>query len=446
MRVDWQVYYDAAKRCQDLAEELRRADKPVHDAVKGECAGMAGDAPGCREWGVAYDDAARKTMQACSSLANALTNYGAVLYAMGFHYGEANNNKPPVPNVAQVGEYQVVIPTSVHDNGIGFTNHGGLKEYIDQVIARVLATFGKLPNGDKDKLDKAHRVWDTFGTHPTITGAAAQITTISALFDGLDDPTNRQLIQDHFATLKTSAETIATAGQSMAAPIKNYHEATVSLGSDTSRSINNLELTLGVAAVLGGAIALFSLGTSIAPAAAVVGEEVASTVAAIQTAYQESQMVRVLGMAALAATAVGTITAFTGVPSIDLDKVAKDLAAIIAMKAAIHGEGGQDGAEKHELPNVRDPKTFDPQSLTGKSAEEIANGIPSDWEEAPSKSGGGTVYRDPNNFGRQIRIMPGYTEGNRPDPLTHGPYAEVSQNGTNTKVPLQGNPTLGGPR
>ncbi|MFI6218290.1 hypothetical protein ACIBCD_40310 [Nocardia brasiliensis] len=32
MRIDWQVYYDAAKRCHDLAADLRRADKPVHDA------------------------------------------------------------------------------------------------------------------------------------------------------------------------------------------------------------------------------------------------------------------------------------------------------------------------------------------------------------------------------------------------------------------------------
>jgi hypothetical protein len=65
---------------------------------------------------------------------------------------------------------------------------------------------------------------------------------------------------------------------------------------------------------------------------------------------------------------------------------------------------------------------------------------------AESKSGGGKVYRDPDNFGRQLRTMPGYTAGNRPDPLTHGPYAEVCQNGITIKVPLQGNPTLGGTR
>jgi len=91
-----------------------------------------------------------------------------------------------------------------------------------------------------------------------------------------------------------------------------------------------------------------------------------------------------------------------------------------------------------------DPSTFDPNVLQGRTAAEIDAAIPSDWERVPSNSGGGITYRDPNNFGRQIRVMPGYAAGNRPDAMTHGSYLVVSQNGTKTKVPLAGNPTLGG--
>ncbi|WP_067674288.1 hypothetical protein [Nocardia miyunensis] len=111
MIVDWQTYYDAAKKCHDLADDLRRTDKPVHDAVKGKCAGMAGDAPGCKEWGKAYDTAAQQTMQACSSLANALTNYGTALYAMGYNYGIANksNPAPTRPAINQVSEYSAMF-------------------------------------------------------------------------------------------------------------------------------------------------------------------------------------------------------------------------------------------------------------------------------------------------------------------------------------------------
>ena len=37
--------------------------------------------------------------------------------------------------------------------------------------------------------------------------------------------------------------------------------------------------------------------------------------------------------------------------------------------------------------------------------------------------------------------MQGYLEGNRPDQLTHGPYAVVSQNGGKIKIPLEGDPS-----
>ncbi|WP_067670327.1 hypothetical protein [Nocardia miyunensis] len=445
MIVDWQVYYDAAKKCHDLADDLRSADKPIHQAVKGQCAGMAGDAPGCKEWGRAYDKSAQQTLQACSSLANALTNYGSVLYAMGYNYGIANksNPAPPQPSVAQVGEYQVQVPSSVADNGIGFADHGGVKAFFDRLVAKVLSAFGKLPNGDATKLSAAHTTWNTFANHDTITDAAGHISAISAQFDHMDDATNRQLLQDHFTTLKTSADTVSTAAKAMAGPVGDYHDATVALGHDTSSKINTLELTIAVTAIAGGVMALFSLGTSAAAATAAIDADVVATVEAIETTYQASRMTKVIGLTSLAAGAVGVIDAFHAIPVVDLDKAVKNLAAIIAMKAIIDAEGTGDG-DNAELPNVRDPKTFDPQSLTGKTMEEVAKGIPSDWTQSPSKSGDGTVYRDPQNFGRQIRIMPGYTDGNRPNPLTHGPYVEVSQNGGTTKVPLAGNPTLGG--
>lgn len=100
--------------------------------------------------------------------------------------------------------------------------------------------------------------------------------------------------------------------------------------------------------------------------------------------------------------------------------------------------------KRHVKATISDPTTFDPQSIKGMDPKDLADCIPNDWPKAPSRSGGGTVYSDPNNPGRQIRIMPGYPAGSRPDPVTHGPYAMVSQNGTKTKVPLKGNPTLQG--
>lgn len=87
--------------------------------------------------------------------------------------------------------------------------------------------------------------------------------------------------------------------------------------------------------------------------------------------------------------------------------------------------------------------TLDPGTLVGLDPADIIASIPPHWHSAPSRAGGGIVFADPDNRGRQIRIMPGYPPWRRPDSLTHGPYAELSQNGVRVKVALFGNPTLG---
>lgn len=89
---------------------------------------------------------------------------------------------------------------------------------------------------------------------------------------------------------------------------------------------------------------------------------------------------------------------------------------------------------------IADPRRFDPSSLRGLSIDDVRT-LLARWPSEASKSGDGTRFLDPDNFGRQIRVMEGYP-GNRSDPLSHGPYAVVSQNGTKTKIPLKGNPVL----
>ena len=94
------------------------------------------------------------------------------------------------------------------------------------------------------------------------------------------------------------------------------------------------------------------------------------------------------------------------------------------------------------ISKIGGPKEFDPNTLKGLTGDDVRARIPSDWSSGPSTSGGGEVFTDPANAGRQVRIMPGYGAGTRPDPITAGPYAVVSQNGVTVKVPLFGNPTL----
>ncbi|WP_234391240.1 hypothetical protein [Nocardia suismassiliense] len=335
MRIDWQTYYDAAKKCHDLATELRQADKLVHDAVKGECAGMAGDAPGCKEWGEKYDRTARDTMQSCTNLADALTNFGYVLYATGYNYGIGNKSNPPParPDVREVPQYQVTIPTSVRDNGIGIEHHGGVQELFDLLIAQILEKFGKLPNGDIKKLEKASSTWTTFANHETVTGAAARITTIIGLFDNIKDKTNLPPLLNHLETLRNGATQVAAATQNLAAPVADYHAGTVQVRGNIESSITQAEWAIGLTVVAAAAAAFFTFGGSAAAGAGGVGVIVTNTINTIRTVYQGSNLLKAVGLATAAAGAVGVIKSFDKVP--DLGTTLTSLASIIAMRVLI---------------------------------------------------------------------------------------------------------------
>lgn len=89
---------------------------------------------------------------------------------------------------------------------------------------------------------------------------------------------------------------------------------------------------------------------------------------------------------------------------------------------------------------IADPRLFDPEDLRGMSAADL-HSLLRDWPSSSSAHGRGVRFADPDHYARQLRIMEGYGD-TRPDTLTSGPYAVVSQNGTKVKIPLEGNPSL----
>jgi hypothetical protein len=173
-----------------------------------------------------------------------------------------------------------------------------------------------------------------------------------------------------------------------------------------------------------------------------------------------AELLATAGLAApLVAEQVATLCAAWGA------RIARWLKGLIASLRRLLSEGGRlaslidkiknwlagrgwPGGEPKPPPvppkKIGGPKDFDPEELRGSTPDDVRQRIPDDWVTRPSANGGGTVFSDPNNRGRQIRVMPGYPPGSRPDPLTWGPYVEVSQNGRTQKLPLAGNPTLGG--
>lgn len=84
----------------------------------------------------------------------------------------------------------------------------------------------------------------------------------------------------------------------------------------------------------------------------------------------------------------------------------------------------------------------EPQSWEGKDPQEVEDAIPKDWVKSSAKKGGGTKYSNPGRPGEQVIIEPGWP--NATDPVHGGPYVKISKGGKVIRIPLKGNPGLGG--
>ncbi|MGY5207581.1 hypothetical protein [Nocardia gipuzkoensis] len=336
LSTDWQIYYDAASKCHEIAADLRTADKPLHDALKGECGGMAGDAPGCEQWGRTYDRHAQETLQTCTNLADALTNFGYVLYATGYNYGKANGGNPTRPRVNALSEYKVSFPTSVGANGDGIGQDGGSKEFYDELLEKVKEEFGKLPNGDKDKLATASSRWKAFAQHDAVTKASERIKTITGLFDNVTDKKNLDPLLGHLSTLGAGAEQLAAASMNIAGPVGEYHTGTEDLRNGIQKAVTNALWAAGAIVITGIAASLFTACLSDVAAAGGVVVVVGNTVRTIKSVYDGIKIWQVLAAAAAATGAAAVVTSFDKIPSIG-DTLTK-LGAIIALKVYVDDE------------------------------------------------------------------------------------------------------------
>ncbi|MEU4432352.1 hypothetical protein AB0F65_16835 [Nocardia rhamnosiphila] len=340
--INWQTYYDAAKKCHDLAGELRAADKPVHDTLKAKCGAMAGDGI-CEPWATTYDRVAQETLQTCTNLADALTNLGYMLSAAGYNLAQSDNANPMPerPSIHQMSVYKVTLPTSKGANGEGIERDGGIAEFYDKLIDEIRKEFGNLPNGNVEKLEAAADTWKTLAEHETITNAPARIAAISDLFVDIEDKRGGlQEMLDHLVTMKSGSELLASASLNLAAPVGTYHAATRDSRTGIENAITNGLWAAGAIAVTGVALTFFTAALSDVAAAGGIVAVVGNTIRVIKSVYDANRILLILG-AATAAAGATALTEFDKIPG--LTDISTKLAAIIAMKTLINGDGSSAG-------------------------------------------------------------------------------------------------------
>ncbi|MFC3962580.1 hypothetical protein [Nocardia jiangsuensis] len=261
-----------------------------------------------------------------------------------------------------------------------------------------MAEFGKLPNGDVDKLEQAATAWRTFSNHDIIANAGARVAAIAGLLEPMPDE-NLAPIREHIESVRKAADDLRTASLALATPVSEYHAATVAVRGDIESAVTSAKWAVGLTVAAAAAAFFFTLGGSAAAGAGGVTAIVANTANTIRDVYQASNLIRAVGLAVAAAGAVGVVKAFDGVPS--LTEMTSGLASIIAMHVLTDDEDG--GAGNSATPDgFKLPREVVADRIVEYAGDRSIPGVPdADLPEYVEDIMGGPGY--------QLRTLPAET-------------------------------------
>ena len=428
IEVDSLSYDDAA-----LAfERANQSAALVFDTVSGKlahCGAMAGDASLAAEFASAYDEAAQSALAAIGDLVDAFSACGRLTAASLENHGHAENRsvisgRTVFDGTPCVAGYVAVLPCSLPSSLGG--DLGGLPGWASWILDQVEGFVW--PDADTDLLREAAACWRSASVQ--VADLAAYCTTAIRSFTNLrspEVPIAIEVTESMAARCQAVADqcgVVARACETYADHVDEQRAAILDLVHDL---IRDAVIIQGIGIVLGA----FTAGTTAAGAAALNAARIAAAAP------------RFLRIISTLRSMASTCAAPLRVAASALRDVRLELSvfrhARITLASTHDAERLARVARLREIAHSN--RLLDPSDLRGlhpKQIREICDG----WPIEPSKRGVGVVYDDVANLGRQIRVMEGYPPGSRPDPITWGPYAEVSQNGKPIKIPLEGNPTL----
>ena len=393
------------------------------------CGAMAGDASIAEEFAATYDDAAASCLAAVGDLVDAFSGCGRLTAASLANHGRAEDRSMisgrtvfgGAPCVAgYVSVLSCSLPSSLGGDLSGVP--GWAAWILDQVEGFVW------PDADTGALREAAAAWRA-ASHQ-VADLADYCATASRAFALLDSPEVPVAIEvssqlaDRCARIGTHCATVATACDSYADHVEEQRAAVLDLVHDLIRDAVIIE---GIGIVLGA----FTAGGTAAAAAALNAARIAEAA---------PRLLRIIETLRTLASSCATPVRLAAE---SLRELRRELAVFRRVRITIASAFDAERLARVERLRgiVNSHRLFDPRELEGLSRAQLRD-LLRDWPVGPAKRGSGVVYDDTGNLGRQIRVMDGYPPGSRPNPITWGPYAEVSQNGDTIKIALEGNPTL----
>lgn len=428
IEIDTRSYVDSADAFESANRAAAHAHEQLLSALAG-CGAMAGDASVAAEFAGAYDDAAGAALTAVADLVDAFATCGRLTSASLDNHGRAENRSVLSGRTVYSGSgcadgFVAVLPASL-PGALG-GDPTGIPAWANWVLDQVEGFAW--PDADTGLLREAAAAWRTAAHR--VDDLARHCTTAIASFERLRSPevpaavAVAQSMATRCHRVADQCDALATACEQYADHVEAQRAAVLDLVHDL---IRDTVIIQGAGLLLG----TVTFGTTAAGAAAVNAARIAAA------APRFLRILETLRTMAAAAAAPLRLAAST------LRDVRRELAvfrtARVTLASTYDAQRVARVARVREL--VRHPRLLDPSDLRGLDRKQVRE-LVDDWPTKPTRSGDGIIYKDPLHSDRQIRVMEGYPDGNRPDVLTHGPYAVISQNGTITKVPLEGNPTL----
>ena len=438
--VECGAYAEAADVCR-TANQIAALTTESLAGKLGACVAMAGDDATSRDFAGSYDPAARGAVATLADLTHALIGVGRLVDASGRAHARAE--------AAAAGS--VGLRTNAYSGGgldedsfvrvtpapppssLGGSVSPGLGDVHAWILDHVQGFVW--PGADVDLLRDAAAAWRR--TSGSVADLTAHLDVVSGLLEhqvSPEIPLALAAISDLRALVEDTADQLlALAGgcDDYAGAVEEAHARTRALLAEIGQMmVEEVAITAVVAGITGG------LGGGAKAAAALA--RIRAQAPRFHALLTSLRAVVATAAARVRAVEDELVRAREGFEKFVTARVRDERGEVVPPLA---GGAGRRARLARISETISDPKLFDPQDLRGMSAEDLRR-LLDPWGGHPVTDGDGLKYVDPSHRGRQIRIMEGYP-GNRPDPMTHGPYVVVSQNGAKpVKVPLEGNPTL----
>jgi hypothetical protein len=393
------------------------------------CGAMAGDASLASGFAASYDSAASLAVAAIGDLVDAFAACGRLTSATLTNHGRAENHSLISGRTVFTGTpceagYVAVLPCSL-PSALG-GDLGGLPGWASWILDQVEGFVW--PDADVSRLREAAAAWRAASYQAAdLSSYCATAVHSFALLRSPELPIATEVTESLAARCHRVGDqcaVLAQACEEYAHHVEEQREAILDLVHDLLRDAVIIE---GIGIVLGA----FTAGGTVGGASAINAARIAAAA---------PRLVRIVEtLRALAATCAAPMR----VAAEALRDVRAELAVFRTVRITVASAFDAERIARIERLRglVNSPRLFDPEELRGLNPKQLEQ-LLRNWRIRDSSEGEGIVYMDPSRRDRQIRVMDGYLDGNRPDPLTHGPYAVVSQNGGKIKIPLEGNPAL----